>query len=74
MLGDCTRVTFNALDTGVIDGVDIFKGFYHVKSIGQVAKEFMPESGFLFNKVFDDGSSTALLAPKFSKTSYNIGV
>lgn len=63
MLGDGTRVTFKAKDTGVIEQVDIFKGSQHIKGTGQAAKDFSPESGLFSSKVLGDGLSAANATP-----------
>lgn len=59
MLQDGTQLTFTALDTGVIEAVDIFKGSQHLGGIGMASKQWSDKNG-LFSKAVDSsvGSSS----------------
>ena len=46
MLQDQTRVTFTAMDNGVIEKVDIFKGYQHLEGTGQGSIEWTDENRF----------------------------
>jgi len=63
MLGDGTRLTFKAKDSGLIEQVDLFKGSQHVTGLGQAAKEFSAENSLFSKKVLQDGSSAAQSQP-----------
>lgn len=62
MLQDGTRLTFTALDNGLIDGVDIFKGDQHVTGIGAANIMFNNDSGLFSTKVLTGSSSSSTLA------------
>lgn len=53
-LQDGTRVTFNALDRGVIESIDIFKGSQHLQGIGAASKSFAAEGMFSKSSVTSD--------------------
>ncbi len=63
MLQDQTRVTFTAMDTGVIEKVDIFKGYQHLEGIGQGSSEWTDENR-LFASTVDTNVSKALALDK----------
>lgn len=63
MLGDGTRVTFKAQDAGVIEQVDIFKGWQHIQGMGQAAKNFSPETGLFSKTILSDGISRSMATP-----------
>ncbi len=52
MLEDGTRVTFTALDNGVINRVDVFKEHQHLGGIGSASPEWKDSNG-LFNSRID---------------------
>jgi hypothetical protein len=57
MLMDGTRVTFNAKDNGLIEGVDLIKGSQHVHATGKASANW--DSSGLFNtQVMTDGISS----------------
>ncbi len=58
MLQDGTRVTFTALDNGVIEKVDIYQGQQHLGGTGAASKDFNSDTG-LFNKTVDTNSSSS---------------
>lgn len=62
MLQDGTRVTFTALDNGVIEAVDIFKGDQHLGGIGSASKKWSPENG-LFAISVDQNSVSSTSVP-----------
>lgn len=62
ILLDGTRVTFTALDNGVIEAVDIFKGDQHLGGIGSASKKWSPENG-LFASTVDQGSVSLSSVP-----------
>lgn len=53
-LQDGTRVTFNALDNGIIETVDIFKGTQHLQGVGAASKRFAEEAMFSKASVSSD--------------------
>jgi hypothetical protein len=57
MLRDNTRVTFTALDHGVIEQVDIFKGNQHLGGIGSASQNFNDKTGLFADKV-DQNAAT----------------
>lgn len=59
MLQDQTRVTFTAMDNGVIEKVDIFKGYQHLEGIGQASSEWTDENR-MFAFTVDTNMSKAL--------------
>jgi hypothetical protein len=62
MLQDGTRVTFTALDNGVIEAVDIFKGNQHLGGIGEASKNWKLETGLFATRVDQDGGKSSSLA------------
>jgi hypothetical protein len=63
MLQDNTRVTFTAKDTGVIENVDIFKGYQHLEGIGQGSADWT-DTNSLFASGVDSKASKALVLDK----------
>ena len=59
LLQDQTRVTFTAMDNGVIEKVDIFKGYQLLEGIGQGSNEWTDENRFFASDV-DTNASKAL--------------
>ena len=56
MLQDGTRLTFTALDTGIIEAVDIFKGSQHLGGVGGASAQWNEQNG-LFSSDVDTRSS-----------------
>lgn len=67
MLQDRTRITFTALDNGVIEKVDIYKGDQHLSGIGAAAKNFKPETALFASTV---GSSSVASSVPMGDTVY----
>ncbi|MHC1781675.1 MAG: hypothetical protein AB9891_02740 [Anaerolineaceae bacterium] len=63
MLRDNTRVTFTALDHGVIEQVDIFKGSQHLEGIGSASEEFTDKTGLFADKVDSNAAALASSIP-----------
>jgi hypothetical protein len=59
MLQDATRVTFTAKDDGLIEKVDIFKGYQHLEGIGQGSTEWTDDNN-MFASAVDTNTSKAL--------------
>ena len=59
MLQDGTRVTFTALDSGVIEAVDIFKGSQHLGGIGAASKQWSEKDGLFASPVDESGKSSS---------------
>lgn len=51
MLEDGTRVTFTALDNGIIEQVDIFKGSQHLQGIGGASKNWNDKNSLFSSPV-----------------------
>jgi hypothetical protein len=60
MLQDGTRVTFTALDNGIIEKVDIYKGQQHLSGVGAGAKDFTAENALFAKSVDSNTSSSAV--------------
>lgn len=61
MLQDGTRVTFTALDHGVIEAVDLFKGDQHLGGIGAASKQWSEKSGLFAARVETSAEKSASL-------------
>ncbi len=62
MLQDGTRVTFTALDEGLIASVDIYKGTQHLNGIGQDSRLWSEEKG-LFSSAVDSKTASSSSVP-----------
>ncbi|HEY9077241.1 MAG TPA: DUF1521 domain-containing protein [Anaerolineaceae bacterium] len=51
MLQDGTRLTFTALDDGIIERVDIFKGNQHIRGLGGASKDFNEQDGYFAQNI-----------------------
>lgn len=62
MLLDGTRLTITALDAGIIESIDIYKGDQHVTGMGAGSLKFTEKDGF-FNPKVKSGSASSSSVP-----------
>ena len=60
MLLDGTRVSFTALDNGVIEAVDIFKGSQHLGGIGAASSRWNEKDGRFASPVDENGGASSV--------------
>ncbi len=63
MLSDNTRITFTALDSGIIEQVDIFNGNQHLTGIGAGSKSWDDKNGLFAESVTNDAVSASSAVP-----------
>lgn len=63
MLSDHTRITFTALDSGIIEQVDIFHGSQHLTGIGAGAKDWNEDNGLFAHSVTHNAYSALSSVP-----------
>jgi hypothetical protein len=62
MLTDGTRLTISAMDNGVIQAVDIYKGDQHVTGVGSGSIMFNDKNGLFSTKVQNGSSASSTVA------------
>jgi hypothetical protein len=63
ILEDGTRITFTALDNGIIEAVDINKGNQHLTGIGGASRDWSAENNLFAAKVDNDANAVISRVP-----------